>query len=61
MFKAVITCPATGKKIDTGLTFGDKATFENPTNKFTGNSVRCPHCGNDHTWNKDGAALVEVS
>jgi hypothetical protein len=32
MFKAVITCPATGEAVDTGFTFGDKAAFENPTN-----------------------------
>ncbi len=49
-----ITCPATGKAVDTGL-FLDKATFENPATTLEHNTLLCPHCGRQHTWGKKEA------
>jgi hypothetical protein len=54
----LIKCPVTGKMISTGFSM-DKGSFENPTNIMSNNSVRCPHCGQMHTWDKKDATLAE--
>jgi len=53
-----ITCPKTKKAIATGISM-DKRSFEDPTNKLSGNSVQCPHCGQMHVWEKKDARLQE--
>jgi hypothetical protein len=35
----------------------DKASFDNTTNILTNNTVRCPACGQNHTWSKSDAVL----
>lgn len=51
----MIKCPGTGKLVGTGIAI-DKASFDNPTNQMSGNSIRCPACGQTHTWDKKDVA-----
>ena len=50
----LITCPATGKPVDTGI-YLDTLSFENPATIMEQNIVVCPHCGQQHTWDKKDA------
>jgi hypothetical protein len=56
MAMLIIDCPVTHKPVPTGIST-DKASFEDPTNVLTGNSVSCPHCGQNHVWDKKDARL----
>lgn len=58
MGQIVIKCPTTGRWVSTGIGT-DRATFEDPTNKFTNNRVQCPACGQMHTWNKEDGRYVD--
>jgi len=50
----MITCPATGKTLKTGIAI-DEQSFATAT--LTGNAVQCPHCGAMHVWDKKDAFL----
>ncbi|MEY2482406.1 MAG: hypothetical protein QOK24_934 [Verrucomicrobiota bacterium] len=54
--KMMISCPKTSKPVFTGIAI-DEVSFKDPTNRFTNNSVSCPHCGGTHTWSKEDAFL----
>ena len=54
MASVVIKCPNTDKEVNTGLSM-DRMSFESAT--LSNNSVKCPHCGQTHTWNKSDAFL----
>lgn len=54
----MIKCPTTGKALPTLIVI-DEESFKNPTNQMTNNSVRCPHCGQAHRWNKEDAFFAE--
>jgi predicted RNA-binding Zn-ribbon protein involved in translation (DUF1610 family) len=56
MARIVITCPSTGKDVDTGMAL-PAATF--PTVTLSQNRVPCPHCGQTHVWDKKDARLVK--
>lgn len=58
MPKPTITCPETGRQVDTGTSM-DVATFL--TAKITNAKLDCPACGNTHTWSKDDATFPGVS
>lgn len=49
-----ITCPTTGKPVDTGI-YLDSQTFNNPATTMEHNTLECPHCGQRHTWGKKEA------
>jgi endogenous inhibitor of DNA gyrase (YacG/DUF329 family) len=49
-----IKCPATGEPVSTGMTL-EAASFYRSV--LTGNSVKCPHCGETHIWSKDEAII----
>ncbi len=56
MARFVITCPKTGETVDTGMR-GDRQSLE--SNTFTNNAVRCPHCGETHTWSSKDAQIED--
>lgn len=56
MPRIMVVCPKTKKLVPTGMG-ADKASFDNPTNKFINNSFRCSACGEMHTWSKKDAVL----
>ncbi len=56
MGQVVIKCPVTGKLIPTGIAM-DKASFESAS--MSNESVRCPECGEWHTWDKKDAELQD--
>jgi hypothetical protein len=47
------------KLVPTGIAM-DKASFNNPTNVLTNNTVRCVACGEKHTWSKSDAVLEDT-
>jgi len=49
-----IKCPATGEPVSTGMSM-EVASFYRSV--LTGNSVKCPHCGETHIWSKDEAVI----
>lgn len=53
----MITCPATQLTLATGVQLSE-AVFA--TAVFTNVKVVCPHCENEHRWNKAEAFLQEV-
>lgn len=56
MGMVMIKCPNTSKPIPTGIGM-DKASFE--ASNMSGNSVKCPKCGNIHIWDKRDAWVWE--
>lgn len=52
----MIKCPKTGKDISTGMAM-DKASFQ--SSSLSQNITSCPHCGNQHTWDKKDAWLQD--
>ncbi len=52
-----ITCPTTGKPVSTGMSI-ERVSFYRSI--LTGNSVRCPHCGQTHYWSKSDAIFDEA-
>lgn len=61
MLQAMIVCPKTGKRIPTGVVFGDRETFERQSVVLKQNTVQCPECGVPHAWSKEGATLEEMA
>jgi hypothetical protein len=55
----MIKCPKTLKLVPTGIVMR-KDIFDNPTNVLTGNTFRCPSCGEKHTWSKSDAVLEAI-
>ncbi|MGA8475765.1 MAG: hypothetical protein WB681_11910 [Candidatus Cybelea sp.] len=56
MANVVITCPTTGKTVNTSIAMS-KESFATAT--ITNNSVSCPHCAQAHTWSKQDARLED--
>ena len=57
MGEIVIRCPKTDKVISTEMAVSKKA-FELGT--YVNGTVKCPECGETHTWNKKDAWLREI-
>jgi hypothetical protein len=45
----MIKCPKTQKLVATGLTMAKRSFKDSYLND---NSLKCPACGDNHTWNK---------
>ena len=56
MGELVFTCPATGKKVATGIEIDSAAGRQAPTRM----ARRCPHCGARHTVRRPDATIVDV-
>jgi len=56
MARVMITCPETGEPIYTGMSF-DWSAFD--TVRIGERKVRCPLCGEFHTWKRADAFLEE--
>jgi hypothetical protein len=57
MARIMIKCPETGKPLFAGM-YVPKELFE--VASFTNNTMKdCPHCGQDHTWEKKDAWIEE--
>jgi hypothetical protein len=56
MPEVLIDCPSTGNPVPTGIAMSEEL-FASTT--MRGNSVRCPHCQQMHTWDKEDAYLEE--
>lgn len=54
MARVMIQCPKTGRAVFTGIAM-NAASFESST--LLRNTLRCPACGEDHTWDKKDAHL----
>lgn len=54
MARVMIQCPRTGRAVFTGIAM-NAASFESST--LLRNTLRCPACGEDHTWDKKDAHL----
>jgi endogenous inhibitor of DNA gyrase (YacG/DUF329 family) len=54
MNKIMVTCPATGKHVSTGI-ITNKDTFDHLPNTIS--SMNCPHCGTAHAWHANEAWL----
>jgi endogenous inhibitor of DNA gyrase (YacG/DUF329 family) len=52
MAMIMIKCPKTGKDVATGIKM-EKTDFD--SSEMSGNSVKCPHCGDMHVWDKSQA------
>ncbi len=53
----VITCPATGQKIETGIeTDRDSLDLTPP---FV-STIKCPHCGDEHAFSKSDVLVCEM-
>jgi hypothetical protein len=55
MAMVMIRCPKTGQDVPTGIDT-DSRTFSGLPTALA--RAHCPHCGRDHTWNKDAAWLA---
>ena len=53
----VMTCPATGKQVDTGIET-DKLSLE-LTPQFVGRT-HCPFCRTEHTFSKEPVLVCEM-
>ncbi len=54
MHKIMITCPATGKDVATGI-LADTDTLEKLPDGSS--NAHCPHCGGSHPWSVRDAWL----
>ncbi len=54
MARVLIECPVTRHQVWTGMEM-DQPEFDSAT--ISGESFRCPACGQTHTWEKYDAAL----
>jgi endogenous inhibitor of DNA gyrase (YacG/DUF329 family) len=54
MGELIVTCPATGKKVATGI---EMAGRQAPPTRMT---RRCPHCGARHSLKRADATIVDV-
>ena len=57
MGELVFICPTTGKKVPSGIESDLGALGQIPNTSI---HVRCPVCGEEHTWNRSDAAIVAV-
>lgn len=57
MADIMITCPATGKTVPTGMSM-EPEEFENADLGL--NTFQCPACDEPHTWNKKDAFLGQA-
>lgn len=57
MQDVMILCPTTQQPLATGVQLSE-AVFA--TAVFMNVRVQCPHCEEEHRWNKDDAFLVEA-
>ncbi len=55
MARVMITCPVTGMVVFTGMDL-PKKEFE--AADIRDEIVKCPHCSQTHTWQKEDAYLV---
>jgi uncharacterized Zn finger protein len=53
MPQIMIKCPATGEELFTQI-------VADSLEGIGENTVRCPHCGHEHTWNGSGAYLLGI-
>jgi hypothetical protein len=53
----MIRCAESGEGVPAGVRI-DAATFK--TSNLGDQTVRCPHCGQEHTWSKKDAWIEEV-
>ena len=53
-----IKCPTTGELVSTGMTMEPVSFYRSI---LTGNSVKCPHCGETHIWTKAEAVIDGAS
>jgi hypothetical protein len=51
----MIRCPKTGFLVNTGVSVGSQADYDN--NNWENCKAGCPHCGQNHTWSKKDAFL----
>lgn len=56
MARIMITCPVTKKPVWTGME-GDKQSLDPTVNDIGDNSITCPQCGQEHTWQQRDAYL----
>ena len=56
MPEVMITCPASGKPVNTGIAVS-KEVFGDPKTVMSQNVVSCPHCNQTHLWDKKDAYL----
>jgi hypothetical protein len=56
MPEVLITCPASGEAINTGIAVS-KEVFHDPKTIMSQNVVSCPHCNQRHLWGKKDAYL----
>jgi hypothetical protein len=56
MAKVMIRCTETNEPVYTGLSL-DEDSFE--SRDLGTNSVWCPHCGQEHAWDKEDAELED--
>ncbi len=53
-----LTCPRTGRRVDTGVTI-DRASLADYTPR--NGRTFCVHCANTHPWNRDTLVLEDSS
>jgi hypothetical protein len=53
----MIRCAESGESVPAGVSI-DAATFK--TSTLSDQTVRCPHCGQEHTWSKKDAWIEEA-
>ena len=56
MAKVMIRCTETNEPVYTGISI-DESAFE--SSELGTNKVSCPHCGQEHTWDKDDAEFED--
>lgn len=55
MARIFVTCPETNMPVYTGIAM-DESSYESAD--FENETVKCPHCGKVHMWQKEDAYLV---
>jgi hypothetical protein len=58
MSRVMIRCAESGEGVPAGMRI-DAASFT--TSNLSQQTVRCPHCGQEHTWSAKDAWIEEVS
>ena len=58
MKDVMINCPTTNLPLATGVQLSEQVFL---TAVFLNVRVPCPHCEEEHRWNKDDAYLVEAT
>ena len=55
--RVMIRCAESGEGVPTGLTI-DSDSWR--AGNLSGQTVMCPHCGNEHTWSATDAWIEDV-